>query len=160
MAQPTAEFKAWLKASTNMKLSSNGAVLRLTKEGITNFESLTDFDKESIESLLRTYKETTRAITADAPNGIAAESSIPGAKPKFNLRSPSHHCYECCRVVYLYRKDNVSQIDGVILKPFKVEWDTYQDLHEQDEPDVPLINDKDIDRKVIKWAPIFFDCLT
>jgi hypothetical protein len=57
MAQPTAAFKSWLKDSTNMKLSSDASVLRLTKEGITNFESLTDFDKKSLERLpARSFK--------------------------------------------------------------------------------------------------------
>ena len=79
MAQPRAEFKAWLKASTNMKLSSDASVLRLTKEGITNFESLTDFDKKSIENLPKTCKENIKAITTDAPNGITAERAVPGA---------------------------------------------------------------------------------
>ena len=48
-----------------------------------------------------------------------------------------------------------------VLKAFKVEWDhTYQYLRDQAEPDVLLINDRDNDHKVIKWAPIFLDCLT
>ena len=49
MAQPTAEFEAWLKSSDNMKLSSERSVARLVAEGITDFESLTDFDKKSIQ---------------------------------------------------------------------------------------------------------------
>ena len=58
----TQSFKAWLKASTNMKLSSDASVLRLTKEGITNFESLTDFDKKSMERLPATCKVAITAI--------------------------------------------------------------------------------------------------
>ena len=42
-------FKSWLKLGTNMKLSSDAAVLRLTYEGITNYDSLLDFDTKSIE---------------------------------------------------------------------------------------------------------------
>ena len=53
----TLAFKAWLKANSNMKLSSDAAVTRLTYEGITNMESLIDFDKKSIESLPNTCKE-------------------------------------------------------------------------------------------------------
>ena len=41
-----------------------------------------------------------------------------------------------------------------------MEWETCQNLRDQDEPDVPLISDKDGDRKVIKWVPIFLDSLT
>ena len=46
-----------------------------------------------------------------------------------------------------------------VLKNFKVEWDTYQDLRDQDAPDVPLISDKENDRKFIKWVSVFQDCL-
>ena len=48
----TTSFRSWLKANTNMKLSSDAAVLRITYEGITTFKSLNDFDKRaSIHSL-------------------------------------------------------------------------------------------------------------
>ena len=62
---------AWLKASNNMKLSYDRSVTRLMKEGITDFESLTDFDKKSIQDLQKTVKETIPAINADAALGIA-----------------------------------------------------------------------------------------
>ncbi len=63
-----------------MRLSSDASVLHLTKEGITNFESLTDFDKKSLECLPATTKETIDAIIAgDVPNNIAAEAEVPGA---------------------------------------------------------------------------------
>ena len=75
----TNAFKTWLKENVNMKLSSDAAVTRVTYEGITNFESLTDFDKTSIEYLPRTYKEKILAITEDIPVGIQAESKVPGA---------------------------------------------------------------------------------
>ena len=68
---------AWLKASDNMKLSYDRSVTRLMKEGITDFESLTDFDKKSIQDLPNTVKETIPAITADAALGIAGERAIP-----------------------------------------------------------------------------------
>ena len=45
------------------------------------------------------------------------------------------------------------------IKDFSIKWDTYQDLCDQDEPDVPLVSNKDGDRKIIKWVPIFLDCL-
>ena len=44
----TASFKYWIKASTNMKLSSDATVIRITYEGITNFKYLDDFDKKRI----------------------------------------------------------------------------------------------------------------
>jgi hypothetical protein len=54
----TASFKNWLKGNTTMKLSSDAAVLRLLQEGLTNFDSLTDFDKKSLERLPSVCKET------------------------------------------------------------------------------------------------------
>ena len=162
MDDATDEFKLWLKAPTNMKLSSDAAVLRLVKEGITNFESLTDFDKKSIESLPRTCREDIDEVQADDDNGIEAEAEVPGA----NLSSISvRRLITAMNAAEYYTSigramtpESMSYND--VLKPFKVEWDTYQDLRDQDEPDVPLISDKDNDRKVIKWAPIFLDCLT
>ena len=61
----SAAFKSWLKASTNMKLSSDASVNRVTHEGITDFNSLVDFDKQSIQNLPKVCKETIAAIVAD-----------------------------------------------------------------------------------------------
>ena len=47
----TKKYRSWLKSAANMKLSSNASVLRITYEGITNFQSFMDFDRDSIESL-------------------------------------------------------------------------------------------------------------
>ena len=63
----TAAFRVWLKESNNIKLSSDSAVTRVTYEGITNFDSLTDFDKSSIEYLPRTCKDKILAIVEDLP---------------------------------------------------------------------------------------------
>ena len=162
MAQPTAAFKSWLKDSTNMKLSSDASVLRLTKEGITNFESLTDFDKKSLERLPATTAKPIDAIIVDVPNNINAEPAVPGA----NLSSISVRRL----IVAMYAAEYYTSIDRTmtvpsmhynnVLKSFKIEWETYQDLRGQDSPEVPLISDKDNDRKVIKWVPVFLDCLT
>ena len=46
-----------------------------------------------------------------------------------------------------------------ILSTFKIEWDAYISLKKEDAPKAPAIRDQDNDRKVIKWAPIFQDCL-
>mmetsp|Transcript_4425 Transcript_4425/g.6468 ORF Transcript_4425/g.6468 Transcript_4425/m.6468 type:complete len:119 (-) Transcript_4425:1609-1965(-) len=81
MAAPTAAFKGWLKNITNdMKLlSSDASVLRLTKESITNFEYLTDFDKKSLKHLPSTCKEKINAISADLVNGIVSKRAVQGA---------------------------------------------------------------------------------
>ena len=75
----TASFKSWLKSSTSMKLSSNAAVLRITYERITNFKSLDDFDKKSIESLPVICKGKVPEIIKDVAAGITAEPEVLGA---------------------------------------------------------------------------------
>ena len=49
---------------------------------------------------------------------------------------------------------------GNFLSDFKVEWDSYEDLRTQDDPKVPKVNDKEQDRKIILWDPIFSDFLS
>ena len=157
----TASFKNWLKGNTTMKLSSDAAVLRLLQEGLTNFDSLTDFDKKSLERLPSVCKETIPAIAADLPNGIAAENQIPGA----NISSISvQRLIVAMHAAEYYTAINRSMTSANmhyanVLKSFKIEWDTYKDLRGQDEPSVPLVSEKDGDRKIIKWVPIFIDCL-
>ena len=41
----TAIFKSYLKQTINIKLSSDAVLTRVTYEGITDFESIRDFDK-------------------------------------------------------------------------------------------------------------------
>ena len=158
----SASFRAWLKSTPNMKLSSDRAVTRITYEGITTFESLTDFDKKSIEALPGICKEAIPAIEADAGAGIAAEPAVPGS----NISSIAvRRLITAMQASKYYTSINRTMTTqdmhyANVLSNFKVEWESYAELQDQDEPDVPLIVDKDADRKVIKWAPIFLDCLS
>ena len=72
MPGTTQEFKGWLKISNNMKLSSDGSVLRLNHEDITNFVSLHDFDKNIIENFTSLYKSSVVAIESDDSKNISA----------------------------------------------------------------------------------------
>ena len=161
MAVTTEDFEGWLKNASHMKLHSKASVLRLTKEGITNFESLTDFDKKSLEGLPAICKGSIKAIAADAANGIVAERLVPGA----SLSAISvRRLIVAMNAAQYYTSINRLMTVGnmgydTVLKGFKIEWDTYQDLRDQDAPDVPLISDKDNDRRVIKWVPVLHDCL-
>ena len=161
MAVTTEDFEGWLKNASHMKLNSKASVLRLTKEGITNFESLTDFDKKSLEGLPVICKSSIKAIAADADNGIVAERLVPGA----SLSAISvRRLIVAMNAAQYYTSINRLMTVGnmgydTVLKGFKIEWDTYQDLRDQDAPDVPLISDKDNDRRVIKWVPVLHDCL-
>jgi hypothetical protein len=47
-----------------------------------------------------------------------------------------------------------------ILSPFKIEYEAYEKLQNENAPEVPSVRDTDNEQKVIKWAPIFMDCLS
>ena len=119
----SANFKSWLKSSSNMKLSSDAAVTRLTYEGITNFSSLADFDKKSIEAIPTICKNKIPAILEDTPNGIESEPEICGA----NLNSISIcRLIVACNAAKFYLSINrdmnvVNMIYGKVLSNFKVE---------------------------------------
>ena len=68
----TAQFRLYLKSTTNIKLNTDAAVTRILYEGITSFASLGDFDADSIKTMARNCRETIPAVTADADAGIAA----------------------------------------------------------------------------------------
>ncbi len=158
----TNAFRSWLKSNPNMKLSSDAAVNRITYEGITNFESLLDFDDKSIESLSTICKETIPEITEDIGNGIAAEAEVNGA----NISSISiRRLIVAVQAAKYYSSigrtmTNANMHYNNVLKGFKVEWDAYSALDEQEEPTIPKILDRDNDRKIIRWAPIFMDSLS
>ena len=158
----TNSFKAWLKQSTNMKLSSDAAVTRILYEGVTDFPSLLDFDRESIEALSKACSKTIPAITADIPNHVAAEVEIPGA----NISSISiGRLIVAMNATKYYsavqRATTVANMHyGNVLTGFKMDFDAYILLRKQEDPEVPLVNDKDKDKKIIKWMPLFEDALS
>ena len=157
----TNAFKSWLKANPNMKLSSDAAVTRITYEGITSFTALLDFDKKSIERLPATCKESIPAIAEDRAAGIVAEPAVPGA----NISSIAVRRLIIAVAAAKYYTSIGREMDASnmhytnVLSKFKIEWESYEELKDNDEPETPLINDKDADKKVIKWAPIFIDSL-
>ena len=74
-------FEGWLKSSYNMKLSSDTSVLHLTHEGVTNFASLSNFDKKII------FKNRIPSIDSDVTNNVIAESAVSRASMSFVLVS-------------------------------------------------------------------------
>ena len=48
---------------------------------------------------------------------------------------------------------------GNVLSTFKIEWEAYEAIMSEDDPKVPNIFDRDGDRRIIRWAPIFQDNL-
>ena len=145
-----------------MKLSSDAAVLRILHEGINNFESLLDFDKKSIQALPATCKGGIAAIAEDVPNGIAAEAAVSGANiSSISVRrlitavNAAKYYTSVGRVITTDKMHYTNRLSN-----FALEWDDYEAVKEQDDPEVPCVIDKDYDRKIIKWSPIFIDCLT
>ena len=158
----TVAFKAWLKANVNMKLASDAAVLRMTHEGVTDFASLLDFDRDSIEALSKACSKTIPAVTEDAANGIAAENEVPGANiSSISIRRLVVAMHAAKYYDSIGRSSTaVNMHYGNVLTGFKLDYEAYSLLKKQDEPDAPVVNDKDKEKKVIKWMPLFEDALS
>jgi hypothetical protein len=158
----TNTFKAWLKANVNMKLASDAAVLRLTYEGVTDFASLLDFDRDSIEALSKACSKTIPAVAEDLANGIVAENEVPGANiGSISIRRLVVAMHAAKYYTSIGRNINaVNMHYGNVLTGFKTDYEAYSLLKKQDEPDAPLVNDKDKEKKVIKWMPLFEDALS
>ena len=161
MVNTTVAFRTWLKSNPNIKLSSDAAVLRLTHEGITNLESLIDFDEKSIKLLPKVCKDDIDAIAEDVPNGIAPEPAVNGA----NISSISVQrlivAADAARYYQAIGRTPTTQNMHYnnVLKNFKLEWEAFQAVKKEDDPKVPKINDRDGDRKVIRWVPTFLNML-
>lgn len=128
--QSSASFKAWLKAGTNIKLSSDAAVTRVLYEGIKNYDSLLDFDTKSIQALPVTCIKTIPAIAADSAAGIAAENEAPGA----NASSISvRRLIVAVNATKYYNSVGRAMIaDSMhynnVLANFKIDWEAYESL--------------------------------
>jgi hypothetical protein len=159
----TAAFRLYLKSSTNVKLNTDAAVNRILYEGVTSFASLCDFDADSIKTLSRNCRETIPAVTADEAAGIANdEAEVPGTV--ISTQSIVHLTVVCNAVKYYIAVGRVP-IPAImhynnVLTTFKVEHEAYVKLQKEDAPTVPNIKDTDNECKVIKWAPIFIDCMS
>jgi hypothetical protein len=158
----TNAFRTWLKANTGMKLAYDSSVTRILYEGITNYDSLLDFDTKSIQSLPAVCKGAIPAIEANQAENVVAEAAVLGA----NISTISTRRL----IIAVFAAKYYSSIGRTmtpvnmhytnVLSEFKIEWEDYESLKKQDDPDVPSISDKDNDRKVIKWVPIFIDCVS
>lgn len=162
VVQAAPAFRAWLKQSTNMKLSTNSAVTRILHEGITDIDSLIDFDKDSIEALPKACSRAIDEIEADEENEIEAEDAVPAG----NISIASVHRLIVAANAARYYRDigrnrTVARMHyNNILANFKVDHAAYITLKRQDAPQIPLVNDKDRDKKVIKWVPLFEDAMS
>ena len=159
----TAQFRLYLKGTTNIKLNTDGAVTRILYEGITSFASLGDFDDASIKMLARNCRETIPAIRADVDAGIAVdEPMVTGTT--ISTQSMVRLMVACNATKYYIAVGRTPDLASLhynnVLSHFKLEYEAYTKLQKEDAPDVPDIKDSDNERKVIKWAPVFMDCMS
>ena len=107
-------------------------------------------------------EEAVPAIAADVATGQAAEPEVPGANVSTistrRLIVAMNAATYYTSIGRAMTPNNMHYTN--ILTSFKLEWEDYESLKTQDDPTVPEINDKDYDRKVIKWVPIFLDCVS
>ena len=161
MVTTSTTFRSWLKASTNMKLSSDASVLRVTHEGITSYDTLVDFDKAAIKNLPRVCKVYIDAIAADIANSVHVEAAVRGA----NVSSLSVQRLIVDENASRYyasidrTMDAYSMHYGNVLSTFNIEWEAYEATMSEYDPKVPKIVDRDGDRRIIRWEPIFLDNL-
>ena len=145
-----------------MKLSSDAVALGVTHEGIANFVSLSDFDKKSIENLPSVCKNSIPAIEVDPSNSIASEASVSGAN--IALISVSWLITTVNAVKHHGSIDRVMTPQNMayssVLAKFKIEHESYLSIKDDDDAKITKIIDKDNDRKVFRWDPIFKDCLS
>ena len=133
-------FHSWFKSSTNIKLSSDAVVVRLTYECITHFVSLTDFDKKYIDNLPVIYKNTVSWIAKYPSNWIALELEIQGANFSLILVL-EFDCYLCCfPLLRCHWKEYERDKHYVYGSPveFKIECDDYLNLKDEDSLTCPL----------------------
>ena len=140
---------------------SNTAVVCITYEGVTNFSSLTNFDKKIIEYLPTTHKQKIRAITNDPAAGITALLGIPVANTSLIVIFRLMMEVQAVK----YYNSTIRTMNAInmhyknVSSKFNIQWDTYDELKKEDDTYVPVINDNDNDRKLIKWLSIFNDCI-
>ena len=162
MPVATAAFKQYLKSEPNMKMGNNVAVNRFIKEGITTYIDLADFNKASLAILAKNTTRSVPAVDADPAASIIAESAVPGTV--ISTVSMVRIVITCEAVKYYVSTgrvpDAISMHYANVLVNFKVDYEAYEKLKKQDTPDVPDVKDNDVDRKIIKWIPIFFDCMS
>ena len=161
MVTTSATFRSWIKASTNMKLSSDASVLRVTHEGITSYDTLVDFDKAAIKNVPRVCKGSIDVISVDMTNNLQSEAAVPGANVSSIYVQMLIVAANAARYyASIGRTIDASSMHYVnVLSTFKIEWEAYKAIMSEDDHNVPKIVEHDGDRRIIRWAPTFMDNL-
>ena len=162
MLVTTQAFKRWLKSSNNMKLSSDAVVPHLTHEGIANLVHPSDFNKKRIKCLPNVFKNSIPDIDADSSNNVGVEAAISRARISSILVgrlivvvNTVKKCGSISRFMNLH-----NMRCSTVLATYKSENEPYLSTKDEAKPQVPKINDRDNDCKVIRCYPIFKGYLT
>ena len=154
----TDAFKLFLQSSDYRKLNTKLAVNCVLYEGITDFESLADFDKESLKIFSKNYTQDFPAPDA----GVEAEPALKGANIStitgVRLLTDSN-------AVKYYKlvgrtPDPVNMSYKNVLSKFQVDYDHFEKLKKQDATTVPMVKESDAKKKIINWTPVFEDCMS
>ena len=140
----TQAFKEWSKSSNKMNLSSDDSVIRLAHEGITNFASLSDFGKKSIENFPTVCNNSVPTIETDVSSSIAAEALISGANMSSTLVHMLITAVNCTKNYGNISRTMTTQKIGQasVLATFKIECEACLSVKDYDESKVPKINEK------------------
>ena len=145
-----------------MKLNTKLAVNRVLYEGITDFESLADFDKEILKALSKNCTQDIPKINADPDAGVEAEPAVKGV----NISTITGvRLLTALNAVKYYKlvgttPDPVNMSYKNVSSKFQVGYDHFEKLKKKDAPTVPMVKDADADKKIINWAPVFEICMS
>ena len=153
----TEAFELFLQSNDCMMLNTKVAVKRVICEGITNFNSLADFDKESLKALSKNCVQDIAKVNADPDTDIEVE---PAVKGKRISTTTSLRLVIACNAMKYYRligmtPDSMNMSYRNVLSNFKVDCEHYEQLKKQDAPPVPVVKESDAEKKIISWAPVF-----
>ena len=111
-----------------MKLNSKIAVSRVLSEGITDFDSLSDFDEESLKFLTKNCTQDIPKVTEDPGAGIEAEPAVKGTC--ISTVSTIRLLTACNAVKYfklVFRTPSLNNMSYTnVLSKFQVDFDHYE----------------------------------
>ena len=153
----------WLKQGTNISLSTDTAVVRIRYEGLTDYDSLTDYDKKSILALQTACQQTIPPIPGANAGDPPLRAQIPG------VHVPMRSLLRLTTAVHAakYYRSIGRPLNGQslhynnVLSTYEIERKAYESMKDEGSDEkVPLVLDKDGDRKIINWIPSFRDYCT
>lgn len=153
----------WLKQGTNIGLATDEAIERIRYEGLTDYDSLVDYDRKSILALQTACQQTIPAIPGATAADPPVRPQIPGVHVP--MRSLLRLITAVHAAKYYRSIDRPLNGQGLhynnVLATYEIERLAYESMKDEgSDMKVPLVQDKDGDRKIINWIPSFHDYCT